>query len=217
MHQNEKFANLPIFLASKYSAIVYQLTSNPSEYKLIKTKIDLLESITRICLSMYEKPKAFTSCSTKILERIDERIQIVADFIMEFKECEQQRNDIAAETKILKLMADASVKANALLLDKTGRKLLNDAFEFVRTSESATKKVQNEFSRLTSEAYRYKNASRQMSLSMGYQRGNWTICSVGHTYYAVDYGITMHQHKCPECELQLRNVNRNSSKKCIIM
>lgn len=166
---------------------------------------------------MYEKPKAFTSCSTEIHDRIDERIQIVADFIMEFKECEQQRNDIAAETTILKLMADAFVKANALPLDKTGRKLLSDAFRFACTSGSGTKKVQIEFSRLTSEAYKYKYASRQMSLSMGYQRGNWVFCSAGHTYYAVDYGVTMHQHKCPECESKLRKENRNSNKKCIIM
>lgn len=141
-----------------------------------------------------------------------------ANFLMHYKECEQQRNDITAETSFLELMAGAIVKASALPLDKTGRKLLNDAFELVRTSSNVTKALRNEFSRLTYEAYRYKYAERQMSLSMGYQRGNWVICSAGHSYYTVDYGLTMpNQRKCPKCESHINNANTVSNNKCAIM
>lgn len=135
-----------------------------------------------------------------------------ADFVMNYKECKQQRDDITADTAILKLMADAIVKASAMPLDKTGRKLLNDAFEGVRTS-IATKKVREEFSRRTSEAYRYKYAANRMSLSMRYQNGKWVTCPAGHTYYTIDYGIAMYRQKCPNCAAK----SRSSKTKCTVM
>lgn len=218
LQRSQQLANLPIYFSTIYSALHHQLNS-PTDYKLIQIKLDLLEPILKICLSLHRKPRTFPSCSTEIIQRFHERTQVCANFILNYKECKQQRNDITAETSILKLMADAIVKASGLPLDKTGRKLLNDAFELVRTSSNVTKTVRYEFSRLTYEAYRYKYkfAERQMSLSMGYQRGNWAICSAGHSYYAVDYGVKTHQRKCPICESHIQNANIVSNKKCTIM
>lgn len=175
-----------------------------SSYDIIKTKLEILEPLRQIHLSLIRKPKAFSSCSTEILKSFDGRMEIAFNFVMTYKKCMQQRSDITAETNILKLMADAIVKASALPLDKTGRKLLSDAFELVRTSSCATKKVRDEFSRLTYEAYKYKYVVSRMSLSMGYQRGKWTVCHFGHSYYVVDYDVLMQQPKCPICESLLR-------------
>lgn len=218
LRQNHQYTNLPTYLNAIYTALEEKFTSfslRQSEYELIQTKFNLLDPIRKACLLLNKKTRAFSSCSPEILQGFNERAMIVAQFVLTYKESQQQRNDISIETTILKLMAEAIVKACNLPLDKTGRKFLNDAFEVVRKNSTATKEVRNEFSRLTSVAYRYKYAKREMSLAIGYQRGKWTTCFAGHSFYVVDYGIMQqyqHPNTCPKCESPERR-----SKKCTIM
>lgn len=153
-------ANLPVYMTALYSAIRQELSPHGylsySKYKLIQTKIDLLDPIRQICLLLNKQPKAYESCSAEILKRFDERMQMIVKFITNYKETKQQRSDVKIEISLLKLMADAIVKASALPLDETGRKLLNDAFELTRTSGCATENVRNGFSRLVNESSKYQ-------------------------------------------------------------
>lgn len=86
---------------------------------------DILDRIRQIYDELNRKPRTFASCSAEIFERFHDRIQTVAVFIGNCMDCEQQRNDIATKTIILKMMADAIVQSSASQLDETGRKLLN--------------------------------------------------------------------------------------------
>lgn len=150
-------ANLPTFLRTVYASLRTQLNRNSSRstHELIKKKKKLLEPIRRVSLSVYNKPTVSEKCSRSILLRFDERMQTAAHFIENYKECAQQRDDITAEIAILKLMANAIVKASALTLDETGKKLLNDAFELVNPGRRVTETTPNIFGRQLLEAYKH--------------------------------------------------------------
>lgn len=162
----EKLAdkNLPHSLKTVYVSLKNQLDQNSlrSAHELIKTKISLMEPIRQVSLSVYNNKNDFENWLTGILLRFDERMQTVAHFIVNYKDCVQQRNDVKAEVAILKLMADAIVKAAALSLDEYGKRLLNDAFEIVHPSRRVTETMRNVFGRQLLEAYKHntKDASK---------------------------------------------------------
>lgn len=152
-------AKLPAYLKAIYSNLQSQLIYSctlRSNYKLIKMRIDYLEPIRKMRDALDTKPKAYASCSTEILESYDERLRICADFIMNSKGSEQQRNDIATETIILKMMADAIVEASSMQLDEIGRKLLKDAFHLLCPGRRSTENIRIQFSRLVFEANKHK-------------------------------------------------------------
>lgn len=150
---------LPSYMRAVYTHLVNRLTAptiRQSEYEQIKMKVELLEPLRKSGQSVARNSKAFARCSGEIFKSFDDRINAAVGFMINYRECEQQRSDITAEALILNLMAGAIVKASSLQLDETGRKLMSDAFEMARTSGHATEKVRYEFYQLTSEAYKHK-------------------------------------------------------------
>lgn len=90
-----------------------------SEYTLIERKFHFWKKILEIVNSTSVQNFFYNNrWSPKTLERFDERIRIVVSFILDFENCEQQRDDISTEIAILKLMAVAIRNAVAWMKEE---------------------------------------------------------------------------------------------------
>lgn len=163
LQQKLRSATMPQFLTDVYLALASEMNSSTlsSVQELVKKKIDLLEPICEANLSVYDKPKAYASCSNAILQRFDVRLQDSVQFIREFKNCTQQLDDITAEITVVKLMAETIVKASGTPLNEVGRNALNDAFEIIHPKRKLTEHMRNDFKRRVFEAFKCKNKAAQ--------------------------------------------------------
>lgn len=161
-------ANLPIYLPAIYSHLRTQSirSARRSDHAFIKKKIRLLELVKIMYQAVQNSSKTSASYFTHLTETFNARLQLFADFILNCKECEQQRHDITAEIIILKLMARAIIKANALPLDANGREYLNDAFAVAHPSRRAGESAPIKFSRLVCEACKHKSNDNKICAIM---------------------------------------------------
>lgn len=160
--------NLPPYLEQIFSELRKQIIFNDargSRIKLISMKFYFSECIRQIDLRV-RKRFSFRSCSAKIMRRFDERIRVLTSFVMDFEDCEQQRDDISIELSFLKLMADAIVEADARPMFAIGRRHLNSAFELAHFNGAATNEIRTRFSMHATEALnsRYLISADQKTL-----------------------------------------------------
>lgn len=149
--------NLPPYLDETFSELSKRINANDarnSVINLIAVKYDYSEILRQIDQSM-RKRLSFRSCSAKILEKFDERIRVLASFVIkDLGDCVQQRNDALIEISFLKLMADAIIEADARPMFDAGRQHLNSAFELAHFNGAATDEIRSQFRRHVSEALR---------------------------------------------------------------
>lgn len=168
---------------------------------------EMIETLKQICLTFENRSqKHQQNVSAKVIAQFEDRIRIALSFIKEYKNCEQQRNDISIEISFLQLMCDVIVHANEQPFNDTGKKLLNDAFEVANKYGSATESVRMEFTNCINEANKHSSGigislkEQQMILTaMGFGRGHWYKCKNGHIYCIDACGGAMERSKCPEC------------------
>lgn len=170
----------------------------------LTNKFELAEMLKMICVKFEKRQKSQQNVRTKLTEIFKDRLQTAAVFIEDFRNAEQQRDDIAAEVSFLQLMGDVIVKTCGQPFNDTGKKLLNDAFELASKCGSATESVRKEFRELVSEACEQLSgigiSSEDKGIVlryMGFQREYWFKCPNGHIYCIGEYS------ECPECESRM--------------
>lgn len=148
--------NLPAYLNQIFSELSKRINANDarsSVINLISMKYDYSEILRRIDQSM-RKRLSFRSCSARILQQFDERIRVLASFVIkDLGDCVQQPNDVSIEISFLKLMTDAIIEADARPMFHAGRKHLNSAFELAHSNGAATDEIRRQFRRHVSEAF----------------------------------------------------------------
>ncbi|XP_031618979.1 NFX1-type zinc finger-containing protein 1 [Contarinia nasturtii] len=172
----------------------------------LENKFDLVERLKRIALAFEGRQKLQQNITTEVIEKFERRLQMVASFIREFKNCNQQRADVTTELTMLELMSDVIIKASTQPFNDTGKKLLEDAFEFANKYGTATESVRKEFREMVREASKHFSGigisveEKEMILkAMGLSRGHWYKCQNGHVYAIGECGGAMQRSKCPEC------------------
>lgn len=155
----ESNKNLPQYLGQIFSELSKRINANDarcSVINLISVKYDYSEIIRRIDQSM-RKRLSFRSCSAKILEQFDERIRVLASFVIkDLEDCVQQRNDVSIEISFLKLMADAIIEADGRPMFDIGRYDLSNAFQLAHFNGAATDDIRRKFRRHVSGAINFR-------------------------------------------------------------
>lgn len=211
----------------------------------LSNKFELVEKLKEICLS-FDKGYKFTNdrdntrnsrirnafgqlhrlgqadvtilpnIPAKAIEKFEERIQMAADFIKNYRNCDQKREDISNEISFLQMMGEAIVKASVQYFNDAGKKLLAEAFEFAHKYGRATETVRKEFARLVTEACKASSGlgislqEKQMVLrAMDFGQGHWYKCPNGHVYCIADCGGAVVTSRCPDCKAVIGGTNHS--------
>lgn len=208
--KNESFWNDPLCLKIIYKTMHKDTDCNKPKPKQlhmlmeISNKFDLIEKLRSICGDYEGRPTQQTNISTEILDRFEIRLRLAREFILQFKNCEQQRSDISTEMSFLELMNEAIVISSARTFEVAGKKLLETAF---KVTEKYGPNNETEFKALMEKAGKYADGGLSISLkerkmilqAMAFKPGHWYKCSKGHVYAIGDCGGAMEVGNCPEC------------------
>lgn len=180
----------------------------------LKNKFKLVERLQLICVYFCKRNKKRDNVFGETITKMKDRIQMAADFVANFQNCDQQRHDIETEIEFLQMMVKVIVEASAIHLNDAAKILLMDAFELAHKPGSATESVQNEFKKLVIEAFKKATVlgisieeTKMVLAAMGFGKGHWYKCPNGHVYAIGDCGGAMEQSVCNECGSEIGGTN----------
>lgn len=146
----------------------------------LTNKLDLIEKLKKIYSEFEAREKSRQTFSTEVIEKFNRRLRMAASFVKNYKNCDQQRDDISTEIAFIQLMCDVIVKASSQPINDIGKKLLNDAFELANKYGNATEIVRKKFQEIVTEASKHSSGigismeEKQMVLkAMNFTRGHW--------------------------------------------
>lgn len=220
----ESFRNRVVHLSAIYAAIRHKtdferkipyFRPRPKHLLIeLENKFKLVQRLQQICLYFEKRDRKEKNICDEAIVKFEERIQMAAVFIKEYRNSDQQRLDIEREISFLQTMVTVIVEASAKPFNELGKKSLNQAFEQAHKYGSATESVHNEFMKLVSEAFKHAtglgisiNEKNMVLKAMGFQKGHWYKCPNGHIYCIADCGGATVRSKCPDCKAVIGGEN----------
>lgn len=171
-------------------------------------RFELVEALREICVAFESRRKSQQNVRTTFSEKFKDRVRMAAAFIRDYRNCDQQRDDISIEISFLQLMGDAIVNTCVQSINRADRKSLDAAFKLANKPGRATESVRKEFVRLVTETCKQlpepgiSLKEKQIVLRyMSFRQNQWFKCPNGHVYCIGECGSATDGMECPECQL----------------